>query len=132
MNEKQQRFVDAYLLTANATGAAIEAGYSPKTAYSQGSRLLRHPEVSSALEKRQEARAERVGLTADTVIEGLLHEAHHAREGSARVRSLELLGKHIGLWDEKRATSEQHLHVNVTPEEMRRVALRLAESYSGE
>ena len=130
MNERQQRFADAYLVSANATAAAVEAGYSPKTAYSQGSRLLRHPEVSSALEKRQLARAERVGLTADIVVEGLLYEAHHAREGSARVRSLELLGKHIGMWDERRSTTEQHLHVNVTPEAMRRVALRLAESYA--
>ena len=60
------------------------------------------------------------------MIEGLLHEAHHAWEGSARVRSLELLGKHIGMWDEKRSTTEQHLHVNVTPEKMRDVARRLA------
>ena len=88
--------------------------------------LLRHPEVSSALEQRQQARAERVGLTADTVIEGLLYEAHHAREGSARVRSLELLGKHIGMWDERRTTTEQHLHVNVTPQEMTEVARRLS------
>ena len=60
------------------------------------------------------------------VIEGLLYEARNAREGSARVRSLELLGKHIGMWDERRSTTEQHLHVKVTPEEMRRVAQRLA------
>ena len=126
MNEMQQRFLDSYLVTANATEAAREAGYSPRTAHAQGSRLLRHPEVSSELEKRQQARAERVGLTADVVLEGLIFEARHAREGSARVRSLELLGKHLGLWAEKRSTTEQHLVVNVEPARMRQVAQRLA------
>ena len=45
------------------------------------------------------------------------------------MRSLELLGKHIGMFHEKQAP-QQHLHVAVTPEEMRDVALRLAQSYA--
>jgi phage terminase small subunit len=36
LTPKQERFVAEYLLGLNATQAAIRAGYSPKTAYSQG------------------------------------------------------------------------------------------------
>jgi len=36
MNDKQQRFAEEYLIDSNATQAAIRAGYSAKTAYSQG------------------------------------------------------------------------------------------------
>ena len=33
---KQQRFADEYIISGNATEAAIKAGYSKKTAYSIG------------------------------------------------------------------------------------------------
>jgi hypothetical protein len=52
-------FVSAYLgkCRRNATAAAIEAGYSPKTAYSQGSRLLKTVEVQQAIQAwRDEAK----------------------------------------------------------------------------
>ena len=37
---RRQKFVSEYVETGNATQAARLAGYSPRTAYSQGSRLL--------------------------------------------------------------------------------------------
>lgn len=42
-------FCDAYIRLNNATQAAIKAGYSPKTAYSQGQRLLKNVEVKKIL-----------------------------------------------------------------------------------
>lgn len=48
---KQRRFVDAYLVSFNATQAAIEAGYSEKTAYSIGHENLRKPEIAAVLEQ---------------------------------------------------------------------------------
>ena len=50
LNQKQERFVIEYLKSFNATQAAIEAGYSANTAYSQGSRLLKDVEISAAIE----------------------------------------------------------------------------------
>ncbi|EGQ0378776.1 terminase small subunit [Staphylococcus pseudintermedius] len=44
---KQQRFADEYLKTLNATQAAKNAGYSQKTAYSIGHRLLQNENVSA-------------------------------------------------------------------------------------
>ena len=48
---KQRKFVEAY--TDNATAAALAAGYSPKTAYSQGQRLLKSVEIITAIKKRE-------------------------------------------------------------------------------
>lgn len=52
MTEKQRRFVDYYLQTANAAESARRAGYSKKTDYSIGERLLRNVEVRKAIEER--------------------------------------------------------------------------------
>ena len=40
LSQKQIRFVQEYMKTNNITQSAIKAGYSPKTASVQGSRLL--------------------------------------------------------------------------------------------
>lgn len=47
-------FVTEYIKSGNATQAAIAAGYSEKTAYSQGSRLLKHVEVQQYLNKTEQ------------------------------------------------------------------------------
>lgn len=55
----------------NATRAAIRAGYSEKTAASQGERLLRNVEIGEAINSAVEKRAERVEVTADEVLREL-------------------------------------------------------------
>lgn len=40
LTDKQQRFVEEYLIDLNATQAAIRAGYSAKTANEQGARHI--------------------------------------------------------------------------------------------
>ena len=53
LSPQHQLFVDAYLACGfNATRAAIRAGYSKKTAYSQGPRLLKNVDVAAAVKKR--------------------------------------------------------------------------------
>ena len=49
---KQLAFVEAYLRHFNASRAAIEAGYSEKSAYSQGHRLLKKAEIRAVIESR--------------------------------------------------------------------------------
>ena len=49
MTPKQQRFAEEYVVDHNATQAAKRAGYSPKTAYSQGQRLSKNVEVQTAI-----------------------------------------------------------------------------------
>ena len=48
----QKAFADYYLETSNATESAKKAGYSEKTAYSQGQRLLKNVEVKAYIEER--------------------------------------------------------------------------------
>lgn len=50
---KKKKFADYYIETGNATEAAKKAGYSEKTAYSIGQRLLKDVEASAYIAKRQ-------------------------------------------------------------------------------
>lgn len=52
LTPKQQAFIEHYLVCWNASEAARRAGYSEKTAGSQGSRLLKDVEVARALDAR--------------------------------------------------------------------------------
>lgn len=69
LNPKQTRFVAEYLVDYNATQAAIRAGYSPRTAQEQGSRLLSHVMVAAAVEAGKSRLLERADLSATRVLE---------------------------------------------------------------
>jgi phage terminase small subunit len=60
LNIQQLAFIDFYLGAANfhATNAAKMAGYSEKTAYSIGSRLLKNVEVDAEIKRRLMDKAE--------------------------------------------------------------------------
>lgn len=49
LTNKQAAFVREYLVDFNATQAAVRSGYSAKTAYSIGSRLLKDVEVQASI-----------------------------------------------------------------------------------
>jgi phage terminase small subunit len=68
---QKQRFIDAYLISSNATQSAIDAGYSEKTASAQGSRLKRDPEIKKALQQAQDEASERNKVTVDHLIDEL-------------------------------------------------------------
>lgn len=71
MNARQSAFVNEYLIDLNATQAAIRAGYSAKTAYSQGERLLKNAEVAAAVSAAQAERSQRTRINADWVLSRL-------------------------------------------------------------
>lgn len=71
LTERQTRFVEEYQVDANATQAAIRAGYSPDSAEAEGSRLLRNAGVSREVLKARLARADRLEIEADRVVEAL-------------------------------------------------------------
>ena len=54
---KQRRFVGAFLISGNATQAAIEAGYSKKTARSIGQENLTKPAIKAAIDAGQQRQA---------------------------------------------------------------------------
>jgi len=49
---KQKRFADEYIISGNATQAAIEAGYSKKTAGQIGEQNLKKLEIKKYIDKR--------------------------------------------------------------------------------
>jgi phage terminase small subunit len=65
VSPKAERFVTEYLIDLNATRAAIRAGYSAKTAGSQGERLLRNVEICAAVKAAQSQVAANNGMTVD-------------------------------------------------------------------
>ena len=71
LTEMQKQFVAEYLVDLNATQAAIRAGYSDRTAHSQGPRLLENVEIKKLIAAAMEKRGERTEVTADRVIEEL-------------------------------------------------------------
>ena len=68
LTDKQQRFVDEYLIDLNATQAAIRAGYSAKTADQQGSRMLANVKVKQVVAEKQAQRSKRTGVNQDRVV----------------------------------------------------------------
>lgn len=68
LNEKQKIFCDEYIIDFNATQAAIRAGYSEKTAYSMGQRLLKKVEIQLNLVQLKSERSIRTQITQDRVL----------------------------------------------------------------
>lgn len=59
LTDKQEKFIQEYLLDLNATQAAIRAGYSAKTATEQASRLLANVKVSERVAEYQREQKEK-------------------------------------------------------------------------
>lgn len=121
MTPRQQKFVQEYLIDLNAKQAAIRAGYSPKTAQEQASRLLSNVKVQNAIAAFMD------NMTASNIanIQEIMEHLTAVMQGEAteevlifvgngvqqittkqvsakdRIRAAELLGKRYGLFSEK-------------------------------
>ena len=123
MTPKRAAFVLEYLVDMNAAQAAIRAGYSEHTARTIGSELLTFPDVQDAITEAQAERAERTKVDADFVLKGLCREAEAGDTddpNTARIRAMELLGKHLGMFVERAA-------VEVTEQGPREIRITLVE-----
>jgi phage terminase small subunit len=102
MNAKQEAFAIEYLKDRNATQAAIRVGYSEKTAYSQGCRLLKKAEVQEFINSKQEEARANATITVDDIVEQLKEIASNVLAKDAdKIRALELIGKHLGMFTER-------------------------------
>ncbi len=72
LTDKQKMFVEEYLISRNATQAAIKAGYSKKTARQLGSDTLSKAYIQEYIQ----ARLKEKQLTADDVLTMLAEQAH--------------------------------------------------------
>jgi len=118
LTDKQERFVQEYLVDNNATQAAERAGYSDP---SYGRRLYTKPHVRQAIGKARAEIQERTQITQDMVAEGLLEEAQRSDDQggntNARIQAWKTLGKHLGMFVERvDETSTQTIEVIYTEE----------------
>lgn len=72
----REKFVIEFLKDENATQAAIRAGYSPKTAYSSGQRLLKSVEVADKIAKAKAKQLKRLEISADRVLNEIARVAY--------------------------------------------------------
>jgi phage terminase small subunit len=106
LTEKQKRFCEEYLIDLNATQAYIRAGYKAtnnKVAEANARKLLAKYSVSEYIKELREKQSERTEITADEVIKELktVAFADTKLQGKDKVRALELLGQHLGMFTEK-------------------------------
>ena len=71
LSNKRRVFVEEYLRCWNATEAAKRAGYSPRTARSQGQRLLTNVDIQAEIKARTAEKA----MQADEVLARLAEQA---------------------------------------------------------
>ena len=72
LTDQQIQFCNQYLIDLNATQAAKRAGYSEKTARSQGNRLLTNVDVQNYIQKLQQGIAKRNQIAQDEIIQDLI------------------------------------------------------------
>lgn len=104
LTPKQQRFVNEYLVDLNATQAAIRAGYKNAEI---GRQLITKNNVSDAVQDAIHKRQRRTEITQDYVLQRLKEiadkSASDAQDSdlkySNKLKALELLGKHLGLFE---------------------------------
>lgn len=97
LTEKQKRFCEEYLIDLNATQAAIRAGYKDEDT---GRKLTTKKHVLDHITKLRAEQSQRTGITADEVLHELSRIAMTDTEitGKEKLKALELLGKHLGLF----------------------------------
>ena len=118
---KQQRFADEYIISGNATQAAVKAGYSSKYANTNASKLLQNTTIKSYIDERlaqlasdKVATQEEVLTYLTSVMRGETQEQTLCSIGELgqevididvgakdRIKAAELLGKRFRMWTEK-------------------------------
>lgn len=109
LTNKQQRFVEEYVVDFNATQAAIRAGYSTKTAHSTGWENVRKPEIAEAIQAALAERAEQAAIDAEWLFresEDLYRDCRKANDRRTARGSLDMMGRWLGLADSK--VSHEH------------------------
>lgn len=66
--EMRELFAREFLIDLNATRAAIRAGYSERSAYNQGQRLMKRDDVRIIIQAEMDKRSARTNITQDMVL----------------------------------------------------------------
>lgn len=96
MNHRNQIFVSEYIKTGNATASAIKAGYSEKTSYSIGQRLLKNVEIMQAISKHQQDISKAADISITDIVKEVRMIALHGKNDYIKLKALDMLMKHLG------------------------------------
>ena len=115
LTEKQKRFIDYYIETANATESAKRAGYSEKTAKNIGAENL--TKLNFFIQKKLEEKEEDRIASQDEVLQYLTKvmrgelKDQFGLDASLqdRTKCAELLGKRYGTFIEKKEVRGNHI-----------------------
>lgn len=116
LTTKQRRFVQEYIVDYNATQAAIRAGYSENTAGGIGAENLKKPQIQAAIQAELDKQAQRTAVNADRIIQELAIIAFERGadwtesklKNNNKLRALELLGRHFGIFDGQGAAKPEN------------------------
>jgi len=120
LTPRQQKFIDEYMISPNATQAAIRAGYSPKDADVQGPRLLGNVRIARVIEERQAVIAAKAAVSQEYVLVNLKDvvarclqaepvydkfghpTGEFAFDSKGATAALQLLGKYLGIFIDRK------------------------------
>jgi hypothetical protein len=107
---RKRLFIEEYVAhpELNAAEVAARCGYERKYAKNRAWELLHDPQVKAAIEQKQQQLLAKVNLTAEAVIKDILAARQRCVEAGdgawqtqGRLKCDELLGKYLGMWQEK-------------------------------
>ena len=111
LNDKQERFCQAYILHRNATKAAATAGYSETSAHNQGHRLLQDERIKERIDELTNEISTDVDVISE--IEKQYEVARNAGNGNTALKALELLARVRGNNADEVSTDEETLEMEI-------------------
>lgn len=100
MNHKRKIFVSEYAKSGNATESAKKAGYSDRTAYSTGQRLLKNAEILKEISKIQNDALENAEMSVTDVVNLVKGIATGGKSETVRLRAMDMLLKYLGAYND--------------------------------
>ncbi|WNS74245.1 terminase small subunit [Bacillus sp. DTU_2020_1000418_1_SI_GHA_SEK_038] len=136
LTDKQELFVQEYLLDLNATQAAIRAGYSKISAKEIGYENLTKPHILARIEELQSERSEKLQIDQEWVLrrlvqisdrcmttepvmafdyesKSMVETGEYQFDSHGANKATELIGKHLGMFKDKLELSGD-LEINVS------------------
>ena len=102
LSVRQSVFLKEYLLSGNATQAALKAGYSSKTARSQAQRLLTKVDIQTAIQKFKNKMEKQTAVTLERVVNELakvafanMSDVLEVEENKLRIKNLSELSSDV-------------------------------------
>ena len=99
LTDKQERFAQAYVLHRNATEAAKTAGYSERSAYNKGYRMLKNNEIVERIADLENELETNIDVINE--IENQYTFAKNSGHTNSAIKALELLSRIRGAKSDK-------------------------------